>query len=383
MSHPHLYTNVDIYQKPFPKFGRPLIIGYIGLENLKYARSICDKKVEFDLNKRINEVKRKPPDLDVKLNDLLSFLLKNEIRLNFMKSNNFESALIFCYRGLMTCVACTPYENDEPWKIVALLYQGNIYLCARDTEEKKARKNNMSEKDKLFTSWGFKFEQYMLSDKPDMEPNPDAPVDETEEFSLVFTTNLKNHKIVYGAEMDGIRCDNKKIDTINICEEPDHIIKYLLDKKFVELKTNRHIEFANQDRNFRRFKAKKWWCQSFLAGVETIVCGFRNDNGIVDELKVYKVADLPKMCRKFWDPSVCLNFLETFFTFVKRCLSREVKQKYGDKASYNLHALPLISLLFEWSPGSPVQVSNYYNHDDDPILSEMFLKTYGKNIEMK
>ncbi|XP_045508962.1 decapping and exoribonuclease protein-like isoform X3 [Colias croceus] len=286
-------------------------------------------------------------------------------------------------KGLMTCVACTPYENREPWKIVALLYQGNIYLCARDTEEKKSRKNNMSEKDKLFTSWGYKFEQYMLSDKPDIEPNPDVPLDETEEFSLVFTTNLKNHKIVYGAEMDGIRCDKQYIDAVNISEEPDYIIKYLLDKEFVELKTSRHIEFANQDRNFRRFKAKKWWCQSFLAGVETIVCGFRNDDGIVEELKVYKVADLPKMCRKFWDPSVCLNFLETFFTFVKRCLAREVKRKYGDNATNNLQGLPLISLLFEWSPGSPVQVSNDYNHDDDPILAEWFLKTFGKNIETK
>ncbi|XP_045508957.1 decapping and exoribonuclease protein-like isoform X2 [Colias croceus] len=341
MSQPHLYTNIDIYRKPFPNFSRPKIIGYIGLENLKYARSLCEKKVELDLNKCINEVKRKPPDLDVKLNDLLSFLLKNEIR--FMKTNNLESALIFCYRGLMTCVACTPYENREPWKIVALLYQ----------------------------------------DKPDIEPNPDVPLDETEEFSLVFTTNLKNHKIVYGAEMDGIRCDKQYIDAVNISEEPDYIIKYLLDKEFVELKTSRHIEFANQDRNFRRFKAKKWWCQSFLAGVETIVCGFRNDDGIVEELKVYKVADLPKMCRKFWDPSVCLNFLETFFTFVKRCLAREVKRKYGDNATNNLQGLPLISLLFEWSPGSPVQVSNDYNHDDDPILAEWFLKTFGKNIETK
>lgn len=46
---------------------------------------------------------------------------------------------------------------------------------------------------------------------------------------------------------------------------------------------------------YRKFKTKRWWCQSFLAGVDTILCGFRNDDGIVEKLKVYKLDDLPKM----------------------------------------------------------------------------------------
>ncbi|CAK1548516.1 unnamed protein product [Leptosia nina] len=346
------------------------------MENLKYARNIGNKTVNFDLNLRVREAKRKPSDLDVKLDDLIHFLLNNEKRLKLVVPNKLDSAKIFCYRGLMTCIACTPYENQEPWKIVAILFRGDIYLCARYTEQKIAQKKCMTEKDKLFTSWGYKFEQYMLSVKPHLDPNPEVPVDETEEFSLVLTTNLNKHNIIYGAEMDGIRCDKKKVD-----EAPDSfddIIKYLSDKEFVELKTNRHIERANQDRNFRRFKAKKWWCQSFLVGIETIVCGFRNDDGIVEELKVFNVSDLPKMSRNFWDPKVCFNFLDTFFTFVKRCLVRHIKIKHGESSLNNLQTLPLVSLVFEWSPGSPVKVSPDCNHDEDPILPEYFLKTFGK-----
>lgn len=165
MAQSELVVDKSIYSKSFPRFGKPLIIGYIEVNNLKYARDIREGKVKFDLNLHIEKTKRKPIDLDVKLTELLKFLLDHEARLNFPIISKLDDASFYCYRGLMTCVACTPYENREPWKIVALLYKGNIYLCARDTEEKRRHKISMTERDKQFTSWGYKFEQYMLSGK--------------------------------------------------------------------------------------------------------------------------------------------------------------------------------------------------------------------------
>ncbi|CAG9782983.1 unnamed protein product [Diatraea saccharalis] len=379
---PELHTHSDLYSKSFPNFNRPKVIGYIGLENLMYARNIGNKNVHFDLNLHLDKAKRKPTNLDVKLNDLLQFLLEHERRLNFSLERNLSNARIFCYRGLMTCVACTPYENKDPWKIAVILFKGNIFLCARDTEEKIYQKCHMTEQDKKFTSWGYKFEQYMLSESPDAEPVPDVPVDETKEFSLVFTTNLNQHTIVYGAEMDGIRCDKAPVTTVPTGENPDRIVQYLSDKEFVELKTNRHIQFAKQETNFRRFKTKKWWCQSFLADIDTIVCGFRDDNGIVEELKVYPIRELAKISERFWKPNVCFNFLDTFFTYVKRCLARKIKHKYGENALKNVHSLPMTSLLLEWRPGMPVQVSECYDHESDPILFKDFLENYGKSYEI-
>ena len=160
---PDLLVNPDIYNGSFPRFGRPHIIGCIGIENLKFAQNITDRKVNFDLNHLLERANCKPPDLDVKITELLRFLLQNEKRLEFPIENKLDNAKFFCYRGLMTCVALTPYENREPWKIVAILFKGSIYLCARDTEEKLRRKMNMSDQEKRFTSWGYKFEQYMLS----------------------------------------------------------------------------------------------------------------------------------------------------------------------------------------------------------------------------
>lgn len=162
---PELHVDPIIYNHHFPRFDKPNVIGFIGLENLKFAKNVSNRKVRFDLNQHLDKAKKKPPDLDVKLNDLLKFLLENEIRLNFCLENDLEKVKFFCYRGLMTCIACTPYENQEPWKIVAVLHKGSIYLCARDTEDKIKRKVNMTEQEKRFTSWGYKFEQYLLSGK--------------------------------------------------------------------------------------------------------------------------------------------------------------------------------------------------------------------------
>lgn len=386
--HSDLHVSPDIYRKNFPNFGRPKIVGFMSLDSernyhadtrqLMFARDIEDKSVNFDLNLHMDKVKHQPPNLNERITHLLQFLSDQEKRLNY-SNNNIDSAKFFCYRGLLTCVACTPYENREPWRIVATLFKGNIYLCARDTQDKIDRLRNMTERDKMFTSWGYKFEQFVLSDDPDSQPNPNCGVDENEEFSLVFETNLNRHTIVYGAEMDGIRCDRGPVTAPPSTElGPDAIIEYLSNKHFIELKTNRHIEFPNQDNNFRRFKTKKWWCQSFLAGVDTIVAGFRNDEGIVEQLKLYPVKDIAKMSQRFWQPNVCMNFLETFLTYVKRCLAKEVSNKFGKKALNNLQNLPLISLHFEWSPRTPVRVTDAYCYEDDPILPQWFVDRYQK-----
>jgi len=41
-----------------------------------------------------------------------------------------------------------------------------------------------------------------------------------------------------------------------------------------------------------RFKLLKWWAQSFLVGIPKIVCGFRDDDGIVKNLQHFKTTSL-------------------------------------------------------------------------------------------
>lgn len=63
---------------------------------------------------------------------------------------------------------------------------------------------------------------------------------------------MNNHRIVYGAEMDGIRCDKEQVSQPPSQDQgAEAIVDYLSTKEYVELKTNRHIQHPNQEKSFR------------------------------------------------------------------------------------------------------------------------------------
>lgn len=38
----------------------------------------------------------------------------------------------------------------------------------------------------------------------------------------------------------------------------------------------------------------KWWAQSFLVGIPKVVCGFRDDDGIIHNLQNFRTVDIPR-----------------------------------------------------------------------------------------
>ncbi|KAL4715256.1 hypothetical protein ACJJTC_007838 [Scirpophaga incertulas] len=380
--HITLKTHTNLYQRPFDfKNTTCDVIGCTGLENLKYVKNIQNKKVCFDLNKNIENTKRKPPHMDVKLDELLKYLLENERRLNWPLCSTIEESHFFCFRGVLTCIGKTPFEYlgrmSEPWRVVVILFKGHIYLCHRFNETQIEQRTNMSEDRMRYSSWGYKFEQYVVSDSPQSEPTPDEPLNEFKEFSLIFKKRLKKHTIVFGAEMDALYCNEGNITSLPTNQTQEILAQYFSDKKFVELKTNKLIRSMWQNKQFNTHKTKRIWLQCYLAGVETVICGFRDDHGIVQELKIYSLRDLISTAIN-WNPDVMLNFLDAFLTYVKQCLTSEVHRQFGDEGLRNINKLPMIALRLDWTPGMPVRVADDYDYKQDPILTEEFLNKYGK-----
>ncbi|VDP58357.1 unnamed protein product [Heligmosomoides polygyrus] len=66
-----------------------------------------------------------------------------------------------CWRGLLTRIAATPFCPKDPWEFAAARIGGVIFLCEKETEEAKQRKLSMSQREKMMSYWGFKFEQHM------------------------------------------------------------------------------------------------------------------------------------------------------------------------------------------------------------------------------
>lgn len=84
---------------------------------------------------------------------------------------------------------------------------------------------------------------------------------------------------------------------------------------WVELKTSAEIR---NDRDMLKYERKllKFWAQSFLLGVPTIIVGFRDQQGIVHRLEELDTASIPgkvkKVGRGTWDGNICINFAAAF-----------------------------------------------------------------------
>lgn len=58
--------------------------------------------------------------------------------------------------------------------------------------------------------------------------------------------------------------------------------------------------------------------------IPVVVCGFRNDFGVVNRLQDYPTVKMPQIGANFWLPNVCMNFLDAFLTFAKSTVQEEL-----------------------------------------------------------
>lgn len=171
----------DIHEpRSFPSFSVPEIIGSFSLNenrayisdtsNCKYLRKKnLERPLNFDLNKGFENVIHKSNECaNEKLDHMLRFIIDNMSKL--VDTNGEDTCPkaklnvdFVCYRGLLRMIMCTPYENRDPWIILATKFMNTIYLCALETDSKKHERLNENEKTKRVFSYGFKFEQFMLT----------------------------------------------------------------------------------------------------------------------------------------------------------------------------------------------------------------------------
>ena len=255
---------------------------------------------------------------------------------------------IVTYRNNLNKLMLTPYSPRDDWEIGVERHDGSLHLLVRDTERKLAEEANRDERQQRMCYWGYRFEQLSTADgaaaggqagEPrrggHRVPSPsdlstceglygeaemsrlraayahlrpssgggaaqsgaagsDAAVNANEEFCVVMGLGIEGLRLVMAAEVDcADRGGGGKAEA------------------YVELKTSKMLRTARDEANFSKHKLLKFWLQSFLAGVPRIVVGFRDDAGVVRELRPLETMRIPRMVRgndDTWDPCVCLNF---------------------------------------------------------------------------
>ncbi|CAJ0595237.1 unnamed protein product [Cylicocyclus nassatus] len=322
---------------PFPRFGQPQRLGEYtvtrdrqlvpGREDAKYLyeAALADGgRVRLDLNQGFDTFEEK--EGDERLDILLEWVVSQAPRGGPLKKVLHEADFV-CWRGLLTRIAATPFCPKDSWEFVAARIGGVIFLCERETEETRIRKQSMSQREKMMTYWGFKFEQYMTVTEKDDQPRTDDIVTCREEFAVVVRSTLaattgKPLKLVYSGEVDAINAEGD----------------------MVELKTQRHA----LEGFFWKQKSLKWWLQSFLLGIRDIIVGYRDDDGFVKKVGFVHTDELCK--RGEWSGNICINLLSSVLTSVRSLLERDgeacIVRYMQNRSKITIHSAALADVDF-------------------------------------
>ncbi|KAK7093405.1 decapping and exoribonuclease protein-like [Littorina saxatilis] len=361
-----LSVKCEKYDRPFPYFRKPTETGRFSQDHernfhhdrrqLRYYIKPTKSDPCFDLRQGYTSRIRKDESVKEYLDDMLRWVMMNKEKFMLQSDKNQLDAKegidslhtdFVCWRGLLTRLMCTPYENKDDWKIAVTKFRGTYFLCEFETERKKQREEQMTQQQDEMSYWGWKFEQYVTADKPNGRPDTDRPVNNNEGFCSVVRSRLHSHSLVFGGEVDGV----------------DSSIPG--DNKYLELKTSRIMQARRQEQNFRRFKLIKWWAQSFLLGITKIIAGFRDDDGIVHSLEEYQTQKIPSLTKDIhnpWQPNVCFNFLEQVLGFIKETVTTDD---------------PKMVHLLTWSPGKDLECRCLGRDSSYVFLPDWFLHWEG------
>ncbi|GIL54992.1 hypothetical protein Vafri_10666 [Volvox africanus] len=221
---------------------------------------------KFDLNKGYPEafIRKADPDDAVPVDVILYGAMYSDLPL--------DRTTVVTFRNNLNKLLMTPLQRNEPWVIDAVFYNNTLFL-----EIVKLQGKQQPPDHDRFTYYGYKFEAICT------DADPDTVVDSTGEFASMFQVRLGQHLILMAAEMDAWEEPAE--------QEQENFAGYAELKTYVVPQGERGIQRLYQE------KYPRWWLQSFLAGVPTLVLGGRDRDGIIRKVTRLPVTRLPAMAR--------------------------------------------------------------------------------------
>lgn len=218
------------------------------------------------------------------------------------------------WRGMMTKIMATPFDNQDGFEMNATLYQDCIFIEENNAYKVASRQNEGQNRRRhgppleVMQFWGYKFETLATMPAPwgdteraFIENRENEVVNNKEQYCSVVRTGIGKSILCLGGEVDAI-WDSKpaqKGGPIN----------------WVELKTSAEIRSQGDMDNFHR-KLMKYWIQSFLLGVPKIIVGFRSRDGILLNVQEIETQKIPETVNgrpnPSWNGDMCVNFAAAF-----------------------------------------------------------------------
>lgn len=232
-----------------------------------------------------------------------------------------------------------PYDNFAEFAMFATLHDGTIYIeedfasraasLAEEATRPPPRNPHPDQQSQaMMTYWGYKFETLSLIPTPPPNTTPaqvrayqSAQTSNHAQHCSIVHTSFGPHTLLLGGEVDGL-----------LGPKPSPAEQHDKPIPWVELKTAEQLPppHRQQHRDVLRFERKllKFWAQSFLLGVPTIIVGFRTKAGVLTGTQTFSTTELPGMVRRgtgCWDGNVCINFAAGFLGWLKEVITGEGK----------------------------------------------------------
>ena len=348
----------------FPKFSQPKEVAWFSRD--------ASRAVTFDRSSlRKYKPARLPAELDVdfesyvpratsgnggaSLSDVLGACSNRGVALRDVQ--------IVTFRNNLNKIFATPYNPSDGWEVgVERRDDGVVLLNVRETARKQAEEAARSEQEQRMCYWGYRFEHLSTLSEPESGnvgaskrtdgyrvPSPSDSGSYEHLYPTIEVAAL--HKRYGGSDSagdGGPRPVNSGPGPVNANEEFCSIVQLTIDKVkllmaaeidctadkagdvarggavapgYVELKTSKAHASPRDTQNFEKHKLLKFWLQSFLGGVPSVVVGFRDATGVVRELKTYETKTIHRIVRPhgYWDPTACFNFGRTVLDWLLVC----------------------------------------------------------------
>ncbi|ORY71622.1 RAI1 like PD-XK nuclease-domain-containing protein [Pseudomassariella vexata] len=292
-----------------------------------------------DLSKGFDKFDKHDDSADEHLDSLLRTIMAHE-----EEEGKKIDAQIVTWRGMITKIMSSPFEDRDGFEMNATLYQvrdsdadlnnkdcisfieeNHEYKQAsmkeqRKQQKKQAKRGGQSQPQfspDVMSFWGYKFETlstlpatWAETSRDYIESRDEQVVSNKAQYCSVVRTGFGKTIMCLGGEVDAL-WDSKPM-------------AHGAPINWVELKTSAEIRDDRGMANFER-KLMKFWIQSFLLGVPRIIVGFRSQRGILTKIEEIKTESIPITAAqrgvKTWNANMCINFASGFLEWLKQVIN--------------------------------------------------------------
>lgn len=212
---------------------------------------------------------------------------------------------VVTFRNNLNKLFGIPFNRSKEWSIRACFLSGTLFLDIVSADRPSAWE--MSKEGKRLTAYGYIFESMCtINKKGEREcANPNS------EFGILVKSYLSKGKdnspriqLYIGAEIDcTITSKDTGIGKLQSGSDPHD--------RFCEMKTYSKPQHRGQETTLYRYKHPAWWLQSYLVGIDTLVLGQRDKEGLIHRIDTVSLKDLITVSRDkgfSWNPHAALCF---------------------------------------------------------------------------